>query len=133
MLQRLKLSLHELLGENLEKEEEEVSWPHFLLLIKRLDNLRLKQKRAEEMEVAEEMDLEQGSLRKLQECFESYDDKDIGAISKNTLKYMFSTMEVTRTQEQRKVLRNTLEEVGDKIDFAQFLRILHSLDCSKVF
>lgn len=116
------------------KHEDQVSWSQFLLLLKQLENLNIKLDIKAEHEVAEQIGLDEAAFRQVRQLFKSYDDNGVGKVSKNSIRSLFSTMGVAKTQEQRRLLRTSLEEIEEEgLGFGQFLRILKHLDASGGF
>lgn len=113
---------------------QNVSWRQFLPLLKQLDKLQTKEEAETAQAVAQQIGLDKDAFQQIHELFQQYDDSGIGLVSKKNVRVLFSTLGVAKSQEQRKTLRQTLDDIpGDVLDIVQFLRALQHLDNSSHF
>eukprot|EP00746_Dinoflagellata_sp_MGD_P103263 gnl/MRDRNA2_/MRDRNA2_42671_c0_seq2.p1 gnl/MRDRNA2_/MRDRNA2_42671_c0~~gnl/MRDRNA2_/MRDRNA2_42671_c0_seq2.p1 ORF type:complete len:1043 (-),score=216.35 gnl/MRDRNA2_/MRDRNA2_42671_c0_seq2:113-3097(-) len=109
--------------------EDNVAWPQFLLLIKQLDTEQVAKKKKEEKQLAEAIGLHEDALNELRKFFQDCDIHGTGKIAKKCLKSLLSSMGVAKSQEERKALRQSCDEIsGEWLDFMQFLQILQTVD-----
>eukprot|EP00746_Dinoflagellata_sp_MGD_P066812 gnl/MRDRNA2_/MRDRNA2_27629_c0_seq1.p1 gnl/MRDRNA2_/MRDRNA2_27629_c0~~gnl/MRDRNA2_/MRDRNA2_27629_c0_seq1.p1 ORF type:complete len:1180 (+),score=241.13 gnl/MRDRNA2_/MRDRNA2_27629_c0_seq1:138-3677(+) len=124
-LDRFRLSL---------QHDDQVSWCKYLLLLKHLETLQMKQNINAQQDIVEKVGLDDDAYRQLQEVFKSYIDTAGGLVSKKGIQLLFSSMGVAKTQEQRKTLRDSLDNIEtEALGFSQFLQILFDLDSSGEF
>lgn len=115
-----------------DREGTGLNFEDLLLLLRHLENYRVLAKREEEEKAIRESGLKLDEASLLRSLFKNLPKNDEGDVSQQDLKVMLSQNNIAKTQDQRRKLKQVLEEFckdpEDGVSFAKLVRILRRLE-----
>lgn len=108
-----------------------ISFEEVLLLLRHVENYELRRRAVEEKQAAEDCGLSKEQVKELQALFDTHDPAQSGIISRSDVRNLLQDLGVVKTSAQRRMLSQLMQNhLGQQSDlgFAQFMRLLHSLE-----
>lgn len=113
-----------------------ISFEEFVLLLRHLENQKLRRRNQEEGKAAKAAGLDAESVQQFREAFQQLDEAGSGYVPKKAIREMLKQNGAVLTPDEKKKLEQIFKQIEEKIigkqanefTFAQFLWVLRGLD-----